>query len=80
MPKHSKLFNVYGWSIKGHLFVIWYNDNEDIYYFVKAASASKKGTTRDKLPTEILIPAFFLKGSNSTPLELELLIVSKKQI
>ncbi|MCN0157806.1 hypothetical protein [Mesomycoplasma ovipneumoniae] len=67
-------------QLKEDPFVIWYNDNEDMYYFVKEASASKKGTTSDKLPTEILIPAFFLKGSNSTPLELVLLIVSKKQI
>ncbi|WNM14997.1 hypothetical protein [Mesomycoplasma ovipneumoniae] len=51
-----------------------------MYYFVKAASASKKGIIRDKLPTEIFIPAFFLKWSNSTPLELALLIVSKMQI
>ncbi|ENY69861.1 Hypothetical protein MBVG_2700 [Mycoplasmopsis bovigenitalium 51080] len=57
MPEHSMLFNVYGQPIKEHPVVIWYNGNDDMYYFVKARSASKKGIIRDKLPTEILIPA-----------------------
>ncbi|MDW2909940.1 Mbov_0400 family ICE element protein [Mesomycoplasma ovipneumoniae] len=57
MPKHNVLFNVYGQPINGHPVVIWYNDNEDMYYFVKARSASDKGRIKDKLPTEILIPA-----------------------
>ncbi|MDW2835854.1 hypothetical protein R7U59_03185 [Mesomycoplasma ovipneumoniae] len=57
MPKHNVLFNVYGQPINGHPVVIWYSDNEDMYYFVKARSASDKGIIKDKLPTEILIPA-----------------------
>ncbi|MHA0349029.1 Mbov_0400 family ICE element protein [Mesomycoplasma ovipneumoniae] len=57
MPKHNILFNVYGQPIKGHPVVIWYSDNTDMYYFAKARSASKNGIIRDKLPTEILIPA-----------------------
>ncbi|BAW18610.1 hypothetical protein MBVG596_1170 [Mycoplasmopsis bovigenitalium] len=57
LPKHNILFNVFGQPIDRHPVVIWYNDNEDMYYFAKARSASKKGIIRDKLPTEILIPA-----------------------
>lgn len=57
MPEHNILFNVYGHPIKQHPVVIWYNDNEDMYYFVKARSANKKGIIRDKFPTEIFIPA-----------------------
>lgn len=57
MPRHNILFNVFGQPIDRHPVVIWYNDNEDMYYFVKAQSASRKGIIRDKLPTEILIPA-----------------------
>ncbi|MDW2870676.1 hypothetical protein R7V45_00815 [Mesomycoplasma ovipneumoniae] len=64
MPKHNMLFNVYGQPIKAHPVVIWYNDNEDMYYFVKARSASKKETIREKLPTEILIPASATKSSS----------------
>ncbi|WP_337899037.1 Mbov_0400 family ICE element protein [Mesomycoplasma ovipneumoniae] len=57
MPKHNVLFNVYGQPIKAHPVVIWYSDNEDMYYFVKARGASSEGIIRNKLPTEILIPA-----------------------
>ncbi|MHA0297325.1 Mbov_0400 family ICE element protein [Mesomycoplasma ovipneumoniae] len=57
MAKHNILFNVYGQPIKGHPVVIWYSDNDDMNYFVKARSASKNGILMDKLPTEILIPA-----------------------
>ncbi|ENY70270.1 Hypothetical protein MBVG_0130 [Mycoplasmopsis bovigenitalium 51080] len=57
MPKHSMLFNVYGQPINAHPVVIWYNGNEDMYYFVKARSADEDGKIRDKFATEILIPA-----------------------
>ncbi|MFU0909342.1 Mbov_0400 family ICE element protein [Mesomycoplasma ovipneumoniae] len=64
MPKHNILFNVYGQPIKGHPVVIWYSDNTDMYYFVKARSASKNGILMDKLPTEILIPASATKSNS----------------
>ncbi|WP_038103567.1 Mbov_0400 family ICE element protein, partial [Ureaplasma diversum] len=57
MPRHNILFNVYGQPIDRHPVVIWYNDYEGMYYFVKARSANKKGITRIKFSTEILIPA-----------------------
>ncbi|EXU60802.1 Mbov_0400 family ICE element protein [Mesomycoplasma ovipneumoniae] len=64
MPKHNMLFNVYGQPIKGHPVVIWYSDNTDMYYFVKARSASKNGIIMDKLPTEILIPVSATKSNS----------------
>ncbi|MEG7280258.1 hypothetical protein V6B68_02220 [Mesomycoplasma ovipneumoniae str. Black Butte] len=64
MPKHNVLFNVYGQPINEHPVVIWYSDNDDMYYFVKARRASKNGTTRYKLPTEILIPASATKSDS----------------
>ncbi|WP_069099261.1 Mbov_0400 family ICE element protein [Mesomycoplasma ovipneumoniae] len=64
MPKHNILFNVYGQPIKGYPVVIWYSDNTDMHYFVKARRASKKGIITDKLPTEILIPASATKSDS----------------
>ncbi|WP_341492362.1 Mbov_0400 family ICE element protein [Mesomycoplasma ovipneumoniae] len=64
MPKHNMLFNVYGQPINEHPVVIWYSDNDDMYYFVKARRASKNGTIRNKLPTEILIPASATKSDS----------------
>ncbi|WHF53741.1 hypothetical protein [Mesomycoplasma ovipneumoniae] len=76
MPKHNILFNVYGQPINEHPVVIWYSDNDDMYYFVKARRASKNGILMDKLPTEILIPASATK-SDSLFLMIVYLIVHK---
>ncbi len=64
MPKHNVLFNVYGQPINEHPVVIWYSDNDDMYYFVKARRASKNEIIRYKLPTEILIPASATKSDS----------------
>lgn len=58
MPKTSITFNVFGQPIDRHPVVIWYNGNEDMYYFVKARSANDDENQQKKpYPFEVLIPA-----------------------
>ncbi|AJQ45394.1 hypothetical protein JM47_02265 [Ureaplasma diversum] len=55
--EYTIIFNVYGEPINEHPVVIWYNEYEGMYYFVKARSATKSGIKIPPFETETLIPA-----------------------
>lgn len=60
MPKNVITFNIYEQPIGIHPVVVWYNGDEDMYYYVKARTKKDNIAVSNKNPkfnSEILIPA-----------------------